>query len=539
MITYIFFVFCSLLRTSLQTPNIDRITDFIFSDTTIRVSNLFFCSRLPSKMINPLIPEMTNVPTGWEAFLDDNDRVYFRGPDKKTTYVHPMLGLIPKPWHLKVDRSLPNPREYYYNTHTKERSQNNPRFNEDVMNSQLLGVSRAVRESATLTKNSIGTLEKSRHSHINNKDIRDQYKIVHTIDSGDGGLGGMNGGVHVVRLKATGALYVEKRFKKDALQTWKGKPGLGVVEILITHRVKHGGLAGYINAFIAPDMVHPTSASLYLEFCNLGSLDDLIKCYAQRLGTRDEARVPERFVWHAIIGLCDALSYLWGGKSFITNDKHRGSGPEKGWKPILHRDMKPDNILMRSRSENTSKYPYLVISDFGLVTDDYEQGCGACGTACFWAPELLWNPPAMTKQQLENFPPNQYHTHESDLYSLGASIYNLCKPTNVSIHGVHWQGAFSHINIESYPNDPTKKDLWFPSQKCRKSDLDIGTFYSNYLRETIRKITAWKPNRRGAAHQLENTLLPTVKAAGYDEEEFSLSEALPVWAIKMHDYHAR
>lgn len=52
-------------------------------------------------------------------------------------------------------------------------------------------------------------------------------------------------------------------------------------------------------------------------------------------------------------------------------------------------------------------------------------------------------------------------------------------------------------------------------------------------------MTAWSVIQRGAAHQLENILIPTVKKCGYYDEDFSPSEALPAWAIKKHDYHSR
>ncbi|KAA8565112.1 hypothetical protein EYC84_010861 [Monilinia fructicola] len=494
-------------------------------------------------MTNPNLPEMTTLPPGWIGRFDDNDRVYFVGPGGKSTYDHPKYGVIPKPWQLKVDRSVPKPCEYYYNTQTKTKTKENPRFNEDVLGSSLLKVSRVVRESATVTKNSQDEIKNKRRTHIKNIDVRQHYEIVHTIDKGEGGIGGMNGGVHVVRHRGimTG-LYVEKRFKKDALRHRQdGKPGFGTVEILITHRVIHGGLAAFIEGFIAPDMIHPTSASLYLEFCDLGSLNDLINCFAQRIHTNEAAYVPERFVWHAFCGLCDALAYLWGGKSFLSDKMVGGAVPKKGWKPILHRDMKPDNILIRSRNNLSSqKYPYLVISDFGLATDDpteiAQRGGGMAGSRYYFAPEILWPSVPRDPRLLDFFPPGQSHTFESDLYSLGVCIHNLCKPTNEKVDGTFWMGAWSHFNLQTY----RKSDTNWPSLTISRNEvLDIGSFYSLHLRRVIQKATHWKLSQRGTAHQLAPKLVDIATSAGYGEEEFGENERLPAWAIKVHDYNTR
>ncbi|KAI9644333.1 hypothetical protein NHQ30_007690 [Ciborinia camelliae] len=490
---------------------------------------------------------MTTLPPGWVGQFDHNDRVYFIGPGGQSTYDHPKYGVIPKPWQLKVDRSVPNPCEYYYNTQTNARSTENPRLNEELLGSHLLRISRVVRESATVTKNSQDAMKNKRRTHIKNRDIRHDFEIVHTIDDGSGGIGGiggMNGGVHVVRYRGAmkDKLYVEKRFKKDDLQHRRdGKPGLGIVEILITHRVIHGGLASFIEGFIAPDMINPTSGSLYLEFCDLGSLNDLIKCYAQRLHTNEESHIPERFVWHAMSGLCDALAYLWGGKNFVSDETARETGPEKGWKPILHRDMKPDNILIRSRSDlKSKKYPYLVISDFGLATDDprdiTETGGPANGSIHYFAPELLWPAVPRDPRLLNYFPPGQSHTFESDLYSLGVCIYNLCRPTNENQNGVNWVGAFSHFNRQTYRNNNAS---WFSMTTSRNEVLDIGSIYSIPLRRIMMKATHWNRSQRGAAHELARTLIDTANAAGYNNEEFGESERLPTWAIKVHDYNTR
>ncbi|PQE25390.1 Serine threonine dual specificity kinase catalytic domain protein [Rutstroemia sp. NJR-2017a BBW] len=228
-------------------------------------------------------------------------------------------------------------REYYYNTETGEKTTNNPRFGKKELESQLLCVPRELRESATVTKNAPGLLQRMKRPDLSFSNSRHRYEIVHTIDDGGGGLGGMNGGVYVVRIKGIGhcKLDVEKRFTPDTLTPLRnGEPNLGVNEILITRKLIHPALANTIHAFIYPSLEHPTAASLYLEFCDRGSLQDLIKQYAKRIGTAEESYIPERFAWHAFIGLCDGLSYLMGGRSFATDRDARSPSalPLPVWK---------------------------------------------------------------------------------------------------------------------------------------------------------------------------------------------------------------
>jgi len=142
-------------------------------------------------------------------------------------------------------------------------------------------------------------------------------------------------------------LYIEKRFSaKNLAQT-------ALEEIRIAHFLNHPCLTNIHFAFIEPGNI---GASVYFEFCDRGSLQDLIKNYSKR---DPEELIPEAFLWHAFAGLIDALTYLTHGKGYIA---HTNALADPNWAPFIHRDIKPDNVLIRSRTRiNSLKYPYLVI----------------------------------------------------------------------------------------------------------------------------------------------------------------------------------
>lgn len=70
----------------------------------------------------------------------------------------------------------------------------------------------------------------------------------------------------------------------------------------------------------------------------------------------------------------------------------------------LHRDIKPDNILLKANGE-------VKVGDFGFVTDKLQFGFATpYGTPCYWAPEVRVEKAC---------------SELSDVYSLGATLLNL------------------------------------------------------------------------------------------------------------------
>ena len=96
---------------------------------------------------------------------------------------------------------------------------------------------------------------------------------------------------------------------------------------------------------------------------------------------------------------------------------------------VLHRDMKPENILVVSPES-------IKIADYGLATSlkDTDSLYGMCGTTAYCAPEAFKN--------------NERHTTAIDVYSLGAVFYFMIDPAKVKRGWVtrYFNGQLSYFN---------------------------------------------------------------------------------------------
>ena len=315
--------------------------------------------------------------------------------------------------------------------------------------------------------------------------LESRYARIKTLHGG-----ALNEGVYLVKRKKEGKLLVQKKIHAS--------PNL-VREIELLRELEHPNIVKYVDAFVVENTT-PMQASLYTEYCDLGSLQSLIETYRLRNRknpNKASSHIPEAFIWHAFVSLAYSLQYIQFG--MLPGDDPTPNTPED-WPLILHQDIKNGNVFLKSRGPRD--YPAVILGDFGLAMrhgdKDWDDETSFRGTACWQGPEL------------------PIHSARGDVYSLGLVILALCH--------LQPQGPIA--------NDiPPHKDVgkWLKSRKAREGIEQYGVGrYSERLETIVRWCLRWDKQKRIFSYELVEELENAIS------EDVGGEESFPRWVFDGH-----
>lgn len=165
----------------------------------------------------------------------------------------------------------------------------------------------------------------------------------------------------------------------------------------------------------------------------------------------------------------------------------------------------------------TRRYPYTVITDFGLAAEQtpssgdkynrqwYEAGAKwVIGTAMWWPPEISWLPGEPRPDDQFFKPPGTLSSGAADMWALGTIVYNLC--TTANFNAQDW--LTNEARHRTARGAPAKFDLrlWCStttSHISKKLEIRVGKgAYSELLRDSVVNVAAWEPGKRLTATDL-------------------------------------
>ncbi|ETS81448.1 hypothetical protein PFICI_06450 [Pestalotiopsis fici W106-1] len=501
--------------------------------------------------------EIRRVPPGWRVMKTvKTGRVHYHHPRDAPngTFVHPVLGKLPHGWQMVKAPGL----YLYYNTVTRETTKYRP--------SQPLSQPSAAPKgsgdsSAQIVprndSNRPGSIAppvgfakvragmKLERNTIASTTLEDKYDVVKIIDPGDGTKGGMNAGIFVVRKKCTSELFIQKNFKSDN----------DFMISLVKNEIK-----------IMRELRCNSLATVYMEFCDCGDLGQLISSYKKRKKADPSFAeyIPESFIWHAFLALIDGLHFLATGSSYLSIDLNHGNNNStnrakkigKGsssWTPIVHRDIKPDNVMLKSRSTPGSSKPlYVILTDFGMAEREAVAAEGppwlVYGTPEYHAPELCFAPFLTTSDQLNELA--SPHTPRSDIWAVAAIMHALCE-RNVLGHSkstitftFNPAGLLTVLLLVDMTcwtlSDPAERELRWRGRAARKQVLQITdrSVYSDRLEYCIKYAGDADPKQRPDARILLprlQTYMEIWRADPNWKAQTNINCKLPDWAVEKSD----
>ncbi|KAH9882450.1 hypothetical protein J1614_000686 [Plenodomus biglobosus] len=200
---------------------------------------------------------------------------------------------------------------------------------------------------------------------------RHEFTPVQNAAQGVGGA--QNKGILITKHNSSGKLYIEKRIPLALIAMGDSRREVRAMQQCSTH--PHPNIVRLIT-FELQTPNHIPYGSLWLQYCELGSLDALMLRYMRR----GQYLADEGFAWKVFLDLALAIAYLHTGYSEQKTLEQAQAGKSTkqvaGWNPILHRDLKPSNVFLSWKHADGTGYPTVLVGDFGCAVSvrDIAQG---------------------------------------------------------------------------------------------------------------------------------------------------------------------
>ena len=257
-------------------------------------------------------------------------------------------------------------------------------------------------------------------------------------------LAGSFGSVSKIRRKADGAIMVWKELNYERMND-KEKSQI-VTEVNILRELQHKHIVQYFDRNI--DKKNQT-IYIIMEHCAGGDLQKIIKRCIQ-----NKEQINEEFVWKVFAQIVSGLQYCHCRNSAKSGDK-----PQK----ILHRDLKPGNILLDAKND-------VKLGDFGLAR--------ILNTDSVFAKTHVGTPYYMSPEQINE----QHYNEKSDIWSLGCVIYEMCALRPPFKATTHYNLALK-IKEGKYSRIPStySDELWH----CIKSMVRLSPEHRHSIDELL------------------------------------------------------
>ncbi|KAL8729250.1 MAG: hypothetical protein Q9166_004871 [cf. Caloplaca sp. 2 TL-2023] len=305
-----------------------------------------------------------------------------------------------------------------------------------------------------------------------NPDQQEQYVPLKALGTGGQGT------AHLLKTRRTGALVVCKVIPHSR----SNQGDQSELSFLRDALPRHSRIVNLRSA-----LVGPFQTQLYLDYCSGGDLASFIDAYHHRLEpqvlgeypTYSFNHIPESFIWHTYSQLTEALAFIHYGYDRCAPSSKQIQ-PDH-WLSVIHRDIKPGNILLQRDHPGPEPYPKIVLADFGLAKKaDYFN---VPPTSNEWVGTFIWQPPELP-----------YHSIKGDVWSAGAIIFNMIT------------GYIPTDELPSQIEDLSVVErLWRKQLEAEKVNTLRGTGIQGYsmgLQWCLERALAFAPDRRMGSLQL-------------------------------------